>query len=189
MNAIHELIKKRRSTVLFEDKPIGEDSIQSLFEAARWAPSSRNEQPWRFIYVLKSDPDFTDWLDCLAVNNQKWAKNASMLLLTAAQLISDYNSKENPYAVHDTAMAYSNLVFQALAMGLSVHPMGGYDKEKIKTQVSLSEGFKPLVVAAIGYKSDSVGFDDELVKRENRERTRKPIESIAFRHKYHHPVN
>ena len=184
MNTIHELIKKRRSTVLFTDKPIDGDSIQSLFEAARWAPSSRNEQPWCFIYVLKSDPDFTEWLDCLSLNNQKWAKNASMLLLTAAQCISDYNNKENPYAVHDTAMAYSNLVFQALAMGLSVHPMGGYDKEKMKKLMSLPDDFQPLVVAAIGYKSTSEGFDEELVKRENRERIRKPVESIAFRHKY-----
>ncbi len=184
MKAIHELIESRRSTVLFSDKTIDKDSIESLFEAARWAPSSRNQQPWRFIYVLKNDPDFVDWLECLNEKNREWAQNASMLILTVAQVISDYKKRENTYALHDTAMAYSNLVFQAVYLGISVHPMGGFEKEKIKNLVLIPTGYEPLVVAAVGYKSKSSNFSENLLERENSLRKRKSINEIVFRQQF-----
>jgi len=184
MKAINELIQSRRSTVLFSDKTISKDSIESLFEAARWAPSSRNQQPWRFVYVLRNDLDFSGWLGCLHEKNREWAQNAPMLILTVAQIISDYNNKENAYAVHDTAMAYSNLVFQALSLGLSVHPMGGFDKDKIRNLVFIPEDYEPLVVAVVGNKSTSTGFSHDLLERENSIRKRKLINEIVFRQQF-----
>ncbi len=181
METINEIIASRRSTVLFSGKKIKEEIINSLFEAARWAPSSMNIQPWRFVYVLKDDPDFEAWINCLNEGNREWAKNAPLLVLTVAQRISDYNMIENPYAMHDTAMAYSNLVFQALSLGLSVHPMGGYDKMKISDQVHLPAGYDPLIVAAVGYKSTSLDFPDRLLEKENSVRDRKPVSEISFR--------
>ena len=181
MKPIHEILSKRRSSVLFSDRPIQTEIIESLFEAARWAPSSMNQQPWRFIYVMKNDSIYQEWLHCLNEKNREWAQNAPMLILTAAQIVSDYNNRENTYAVHDTAMAYSNLVFQAVSSGLSIHPMGGYDKEMISKLVGLPASYSPLVVAALGYKSDSSDFPQQLLNRENTERKRKPVREIVFR--------
>jgi len=180
VKSIHELILNRRSTVLFSDKPIAENIIESLFEAARWAPSSMNQQPWRFIFVVKDNPEYADWLVCLNEKNREWARHSFLLLLTVAQIISDSNNKENVYAVHDTAMAYSNLVFQAISSGLSAHPMGGFDKEKIRQLTKLPNGYEPLTIAAIGYKSDSKDFPSHLLERENSIRKRKSVAEISF---------
>ena len=181
---MNELILKRRSTVLFSSKEIDKDIIQDLFNAARWAPSSMNQQPWRFIYVLKGDSQYDGLLSCLAEKNQQWAKNAPLLLLTVAQVISDYNDRENIYAWHDTGMSYANLVFQATCEGLSVHPMGGFDREKTKLVAAIPERFEPVAFAAIGYKSDSNDFPPELLERESSKRVRKPLRDFLFHGKF-----
>ena len=178
---IHEIIKRRRSTVLFSSEPVDENIIHRLFEAARWAPSSLNQQPWRFVYVLKADSGYGDILDCLSEKNREWAKNAPVLVVTIAQVIADYKDRKNMYAWHDTAMAYSNLVFQAVHEGLAVHPMGGYDRERIVRVLKLPERYEPVVVAAVGYRSESSAFAAELLTRENTDRKRKPLNEIVFR--------
>ncbi len=184
METVHELITHRRSSVLFSEKALSKEIIESLFEAARWAPSSMNQQPWRFIYIIKDDPIYSEWLACLSEKNQEWARNAPLLVLTVAQVISDYNNRENPYAIHDTGMAYSNLVFQASSLGLSAHPMGGFDKNRIISITEIPDGYKPVLVAAIGYKSASNEFPQHLVDRENSQRKRKLLNEIVFRGKF-----
>ena len=180
-NIIHEILQKRRSTVLFSNQDIEAGIIARIFEAARWSASSRNEQPWRFIYVLKGDENYENIASSLAEFNQKWARNAPMLLISVAKTISDYQQKENRYAWHDTGMAYANLVFQAVHEGLSVHPMGGYDRDQLTKALRIPEGFSPVLVAAIGYKSESRGFSAELLEREDKERVRKKPEEIIMR--------
>lgn len=177
---INDLIIKRKSIVLFSSDPIPGETIRRLFDAARWAPSSRNVQPWRFIYSLKGDSFYDKMLSCLVEGNQLWAKNAPMLLLTVAQVISDHKDSSNIYAWHDTGMAYSNLVLQATSEGLFVHPMGGFDRRKIREVAGIPEGYDPVVFAAVGYKSDSKNFSSELIKRENSERVRNPIHAMLF---------
>lgn len=181
---IHDLITKRRSTVLFSERTVGINTIISLFEAARWAPSSLNQQPWRFIYAHKEDSFYLTLLSCLSPKNQEWAKNAPLLLCTIAQRVSDYKDRENIYAWHDTAMAYTNLVFQAISMGLSAHPMGGFDKEKTIQLLEIPERYEPVTFAAIGYKSSSDAFPDKLLKRENIKRTRKELHEFVFLGKF-----
>ena len=149
------------------------ETIQKLFEAARWAPSSLNQQPWRFIYALNGDSHYNGLLACLAEKNQQWAKNAPILMITIAQVISDYKDRQNIYAWHDTGMAYANLVFQATSQGLFLHPMGGFDREKTRLVANIPERFEPVIFIAIGYKSDSKDFAPELINRENNKRHNK----------------
>jgi len=181
---IHELISRRKSTVLFSSEMPGKEIIQRLFEAAQWAPSSLNQQPWRFIYALKGDYQYDGLLSCLSEKNQEWAKNAPILLLTIAQVISDYKDRKNIYAWHDTGMAYANLVLQATSERLSVHPMGGFDREKTKLITAIPERFEPVAFAALGYKSESNDFSSELLERESSNRIRKPINEILFLGKF-----
>jgi nitroreductase len=177
---IHDLILKRRSTVLFSPKIIDPATVKSLFEAARWAPSSLNQQPWRFVYAQNGDAFYNDLLSCLNPKNQEWARNAPLLICTIAQTISDYKARTNIYAWHDTAMAYANLVFQAISIGLSAHPMGGFDKEKSIQLLEIPERFEPVTFAAIGYKSSSDRFPHDLIDRENKQRKRKELHEFVF---------
>lgn len=177
---IQDLILKRRSTVLFSPKIVELTAIESLFEAARWAPSSLNQQPWRFIYAQKGDAFYKDLLSCLNPKNQEWAGRAPLLICTIAQKISDYKNRENVYAWHDTAMAYANLVIQATSMGLSAHPMGGFDRDKSIQLLEIPERFEPVIFAAIGYKSSPEGFPPDLLNREKQERKRKELNEFVF---------
>ncbi len=177
---IHKLIANRKSTVLFSEESLDPKALALLFEAARWAPSSLNQQPWRFIYALKGDPFYVDLLSCLFPKNQEWAKNAPLLMVTIAQTISDYKDRINNYAWHDTAMAYANLVFQATSMGLSAHPMGGFDREEAIQLLEIPERYEPVTFSAIGYKSSADNFTDDLVGRERKQRLRKDLPEFVF---------
>ena len=182
---LHEIIKNRKSTVLFDsERELKIDLLEELFETARWAPSSMNLQPWRFIYAQKTDDGYKNILACLASNNQEWAKNAPVLIVTVAQVISDYKDRNNTYAWHDTAMAYASLVLHATSMGLSLHPMGGYDREKLIKATAIPERYEPVIVAALGYKADHNKFPSHLINRENSPRNRKPLTDILFRDRF-----
>jgi nitroreductase len=181
---IHEFIRNRKSIVLFSDKQPASDLIGELFEAARWAPSSNNIQPWRFVYALKGEAGYVRLLECLTEKNREWVQHAPMLLLTIAQEINDYNNRQNIYAWHDTGMAYATLVFQAVSAGLSVHPMGGFDRELAASTVQLPKGYIPVIMVAIGYKAGLENFPSHLVEKENRQRTRKPVSEIVFHEKF-----
>jgi len=106
---VHEFIHNRRSTVLFSDQPIDDIKLESVFEAARWAPSGNNQQPWRFIVAKKENKDdYKRLFDCLFPANQLWAKNVPVLILSVAETISSYNQKMNKYAFYDVGLAVSN---------------------------------------------------------------------------------
>lgn len=179
---IHELLEKRRSPVIFSKKPVEEVKIMRLFEAARWAPSSRNEQPWRFIYAASdNESDFKPMYDCLVEGNKIWAKNIPLLILSLAKKKSSFNGRPNYYAMHDTGMAVAGLLVQATDMGLYVHQMGGYDKEMARTNLSIPGEYDPVAMIAVGYLGNIRDFPEELQKRENTERTRMPLNEILFR--------
>jgi nitroreductase len=183
---LHEIIRKRRSTVLFSSKPIDNEILIELFEAARWAPSSNNLQPWRFIYAVKDDSYYNKFLDCLNERNQTWASRAPVLLITVAQTLTDDN-RENIYASHDTGMAYSNLVFQLISHDLFIHPMGGFNREKARLMSEIPANYEPIIMAALGYLSESSDFDPILIEKEKRQRIRKPLTEIAFHGRFGSP--
>ena len=136
---IHELLATRWSPYAFEDRPVPEADLRSLFEAARWAPSSYNEQPWNYIVATRDDPEqFQRLLSCLVDGNQVWAKAAPVLALGVVSLKFTLNGKDNRAAVHDLGLAAGNLVLEASARGLVVHQMIGILPDK----VARSTGFR-----------------------------------------------
>lgn len=180
-NTLHPLIKKRKSVVSFTNEIPTDATINLLFEAARWAPSSRNQQPWRFIYTTKDDPEYKDFFDLLFEGNKEWAHSAPMFALSVAETISDYKNRANRFAFHDMGMAVANLLLQATHMGLYVHQMGGYDVEGARKTFNIPERFEPGAMIAIGYHGEIDHLPMELKRRELQKRVRKDIGDFVYR--------
>lgn len=179
---INELLRKRYSPLAFDKKAVEEVKVMRLFEAARWAPSSRNEQPWRFIYATVDDSQaFQAMFDCLFDGNKIWAKNVPLLILSLSKSVSSFNGKPNPYALHDTGMAVGNMLTQATDMGLFVHQMGGYDKEMARKRLDIPAEYEPVAMIAVGYKGNADDLPEELHEREKAERTRMSLDEIIHK--------
>ena len=173
---IHDLLRRRWSPRAFSERMIEPEKLQSLFEAARWAPSSNNEQPWHFIVGTKDDPSAHDLLfHCLKEGNKKWAFRAPMLMLSVARMNFEEEGTPNRHAWHDTGMAAFSLTLQATALGLIVHQMAGFDVEKARTDLGIPSGFEPVAMIAVGYPGDPAELSDYLREREMKPRERKPM--------------
>jgi nitroreductase len=152
---VHELLTKRWSPYSFDVRSITDEDLRSLFEAARWAPSSYNEQPWNYIVAKKENPEeFQRLLSCLVEGNQVWAKAAPVLALGIAKLRFARNDQPNRAAIHDLGLAAGNLVVEATARGLWVHQMIGILPDKAREIYAIPEGYEPLTGIAIGYAGD-----------------------------------
>jgi nitroreductase len=177
---IHELLGRRWSPRAFDERPVESDQLASLFEAARWAPSSNNEQPWRFIVGRKgASPVYDRLFACLKEGNQKWAHRAPVLMLSVAKLTFDDGSP-NRHAYHDVGLAAENLVLQATALGLASHQMAGYHVEKVRSEFGIPADFDPVAMIAIGYPGDPVVLDDRLRQREMNPRERSPLAEFVY---------
>ena len=186
---IHDLIKRRWSPRAFSDQPVEAEKLRMLLEAARWAPSSNNEQPWRFIVATKDHE--TEWnrlLDCLVEGNRKWAYRAPALILSVASLNFQEDSTPNRHAFHDTGMAVENLVLQATALGLSTHQMAGFDVEKARADLKIPSGYEPVAMIAVGYPGDLASLSDRLRERELRSRSRQLISEWTFSGQWGDPL-
>lgn len=182
---IHELIKKRWSPRSFSDRSVEPELIRQLFDAARWAPSSYNEQPWRFIYARKEEPKTFEKLSRVMVEfNRKWASKAPVLILTVVKERFNRNNKPNRAAEHDIGSAMAYLTFEATRHNLYVHQMAGIDPDKAKELFDIPEGFKPFTMAAVGYLGNPDDLNEDLRKSEVKPRNRKPIHEIAFQGKW-----
>ena len=183
--AVHSLIEKRWSPRAFEDTAVEQEQLEALFEAARWAPSAMNEQPWRFIYATKEDVGaYERLLSCLVEANQVWAKNAPVLFVSVAKKAYDFNGNANSHAWHDVGMATANLVLQATDLDLHVHLMGGFSADKAREVLGIPEGFEAVTMGAVGYAGDPEGLPEQLKAREVAPRQRKPLNEIAFNGKW-----
>ncbi len=152
---IHELLAERWSPYGFEDRPVAQADLRSLFEAARWAASSYNEQPWSFFVATKENPEeFARLLSCLVEGNQGWAKAAPVLVLGVVSLKFSRNNKDNRAAVHDLGLAAGNLLVEATARGLCVHQMIGILPDKAREVYQIPEHSEAWTAIAIGYKGD-----------------------------------
>ena len=180
---IHDLMQTRWSPRAIDpDKDISPDDLTALLEAARWAPSCFNDQPWRFIVCVKSK-DETSWKNALAnlaEKNRLWAKNAPVLMLAVAMENFNHNGKPNRWAMYDTGAASVSLCFQATALGLVVHQMGGFDAEKARALFKLPAGCTPLSMIAVGYQADIDVLDDDFKAAELAERTRAPLDQRFY---------
>jgi len=153
---VHDLIAKRWSPYSFLDRDIAEGDLRALFEAARWAPSSYNEQPWRFIVATRANRnEFDRMLSCLVPANQKWASAVPVLILTVASKVFERNGNENAHAHHDLGLAVGNMVAEATARGIGVHQMAGIDPVKAREVYRVPEGCDVVTAIALGYTGEA----------------------------------
>jgi sulfonate transport system ATP-binding protein len=178
---VHPLLAGRRSSHAFASTSVEPETLASLMEAARWAPSSMNEQPWSFIIATKANKsDFGRLLGCLVEFNVQWAQHAPLLLLSVAKLTFESTGEVNRHAFHDVGQAIANLTFQATVSGMVVHQIAGFDIEKARREFSIPEDYEPVAAAAIGYPGNSAELPEKLRKRDANPRQRKPLTNFVF---------
>jgi nitroreductase len=178
---IEELLKRRWSPRAFSERPVEAEKLLSLWEAARWAASTANQQPWYFIVASKQDAaEHARLLSCLRENNQQWASHAPVLMVSVAKLTFDANGQPNRHAFHDVGLAVANLITQATALGLGVHQMAGFYPERVRELYGVPEGFEPVAGIVLGYPGDPATLPEDLQQRELAPRVRRPLESFVF---------
>jgi nitroreductase len=178
---IQHALADRWSPYGFEDRLVAEADLLSLFEAARWAASSYNEQPWNYLVASRENsPEFGRLLSCLVETNQAWAKAAPVLVLGVVNLRFAKNNQDNRAAVHDLGLAAGNLVVEATTRGLSVHQMIGILPDKAREVYQIPEHFEAWTAMAIGYKADPAKLPDALKERDLSPRQRKPLSEFVF---------
>jgi nitroreductase len=178
---IQDFVAQRWSPYAFADRDVSEADIRSVFEAARWAASSFNEQPWSYIVATSAQGDaFARLLSCLVDANQSWAKAAPVLALGVATLNFKRNGKPNHVALHDLGLAAGNLVAEATARGLSVHQMGGILPDRAREIYAIPDGSEAVTGIAIGYAGDPKAFPKETRERDLAPRERKPQRDFVF---------
>ncbi|HLF58650.1 MAG TPA: nitroreductase family protein [Alphaproteobacteria bacterium] len=178
---VHEIVQARFSPRGFSDRQVDAETLASLFEAARWAPSSFNEQPWGFVFAGRADAEaFNRILDLLTPGNQSWAHTAAALMISVARSNFERNGKPNRHAFHDVGLASGAMAFQAAAMGMGVHMMAGFDAARAKSELKIPDGFEPVAAIAIGYPESPERMPDEMREKALKPRSRKPIAEFVF---------
>ena len=178
---VHDLIQKRWSPRAFSERPVPHEILQSLFEAARWSPSSNNEQPWAFLVATKDDrEDYAKMLSTLVEFNQAWAKSAPVLAIAVSEMAFAKNGNPNRNAFYDTGGAVAHLTSEATARGLYVHQMAGFEPQKAKELFGIPEGWEPISAFTIGYLGDPQSLSETLRQREVAPQTRKPISEFVM---------
>lgn len=182
---IHELLTRRYSPYGFDARPVPSATLQRLMEAARWAPSCFNEQPWSFLVATSDNPaEYDRMLDCIVEGNRGWAKTAPVLMISVAALAFAHNGKPNRHAYHDVGAATADLTVQAVSEGISVHPMGGIDLEKARVTYGIPATHDPVAGIAIGYAADFNTLPEPLKQRALAPRSRKSADQFVFSGKW-----
>jgi len=185
---IFELLARRWSTRAFSDRKVDRATLASLFEAARWAPSSGNGQPWSFLVAAKEDSAEHDRLASVLVPGNAWARKVPVLALSVTSL-DRAPDKPNRHAYHDLGLATENLVIQAVSMGLAVHMMGGFNVEMAREVFEIPARYDPVTMIAIGYPGDPESLPEDLRKKDVAPRQRKPIGEFVFSGKFGQPAD
>jgi len=179
---ILEIIQERWSPYSFSSNQVEGFKMKAIFEAAGYAPSCNNEQPWMFVFTTQEEEKvFHDYMGFLADSNKVWAKYAYALVISMARTKFSYNGKPNRYSFHDTGMAVTNLLLQALALDIYVHQMGGFSIEKVKEYFKLSDDIEPVAMMAVGYLGDGISLSPELLMRDEKRRPRKSVNEFVFK--------
>ena len=178
---ILDLLRRRWSPRAFSDRMVEPEKLQSLFEAARWAPSCFNEQPWSFVLATKEQPEEqARLLHCLVEKNQEWARTAPVLMVSVAKLNFDHTGKPNRHAFHDVGLAVGSLLVQATALDLFVHQMAGFSPEKVTELYNIPPGFEPVAAIAIGYGAEAKDLPEAVRESEQGPRSRKLDQTFVF---------
>lgn len=175
-----DTLAKRWSPRAFdEEHSLPENALRGVFEAARWAPSAGNTQPWRFILARRGSESFEKIREALTGFNQVWSARAAALVVNVAET-ADAEGKPFPWAEYDLGQAVAHLSVQAHSEGLFVHQMGGFDREQVRAGFGLEDRFMPISVTAIGELGDATVLPESQREREEAPRTRKALEEIVI---------
>jgi nitroreductase len=177
---INALITKRWSPRAFGDQPITAEVRNKLFEAARWAASSYNEQPWTFVYAHKNSQGYDKLMSSVNPFNQAWASSAPLMILGVAKTTFARNNNENNHASYDLGAAVANMSLQATDEGVYFHQMAGFDPELARQTFGIPADYTPMVMIAAGYLGDAATLPESLREQEQLPRKRKNIEAFAF---------
>ena len=183
---IFDLLARRWSTRAFSDRSVDRDALASLFEAARWAPSSGNGQPWSYLVATKDDPAEHERLASVLNPGNAWARKAPVLALSIATL--DRDGKPNRTAHHDLGLANENLVIQAVSMGLAVHMMAGFNADMAREVFGIPGRNDPTAMMAIGYPGDPQSLPEDLRAKDIAPRQRKQVREFVFSGKFGQPA-
>lgn len=176
---VHDLIRQRWSPRSFSEQPVTEESVLTLLEAARWAASANNEQPWRFIYATKTQGEhYTKLFECLGDWNKAWAVTAPVLIMTLVKPLFESSQQPNKWALHDLGLAIGNLTTQASTLGLFVHNMGGFSSKRARALFNLPADVEPVTMIAVGYLGDPDQLAADYRDLELREQQRKPLDEL-----------
>jgi nitroreductase len=163
---IEPLFLKRWSPRAMSGEAVTDAELMRLFEAARWAPSTRNEQEWRFLFARKGSEHWPTFFDLLAPGNQSWCDRAAVLVVVLAHTSFSNTGAPNPVHLYDAGAAWQNLALQGAAMGLVVHGMAGFDFEKARTSLKVPDAFAVAAMIAIGRPGDPSTLAPDLQQRE-----------------------
>ncbi len=185
---IHDLISHRWSPRAFDPKPVEKEKLRSLFEAARWASSSYNAQPWHYIVATKDDPEnYAKVLSTFVEFNQSWAKNAPVVAISVASHKMPHDGSQNRHAFHDVGQASANLSLEATSLGLQVHQMAGINPEKAREVFGIPEHFEAVAGIALGYPGDPMSLPEGRMRDgETGARQRKEASSFVYTGKWGH---
>jgi len=172
---VHPLIRKRWSPRAFAERPISDEQLAELFEAASWAASAFNEQPWRYVYSHRGTDRFEDLLAALAPGNQTWAADAAVLFVSLYKRTHTHNGRVNQLAGHDTGMANAQLLLQAIHRDIYGHLMSGFDPARVVETLELDDDLLPVCMGALGYLGAVDTLPDDLHARELTPRARRPV--------------
>lgn len=182
-----DVIRNRWSPAIYSPEPVEQEKLLSILEAARWAPSSFNAQPWSFLVARKEDAEeFAKMLSCLVPGNVAWAQGAPVLMISVARLQFEHNGKPNRHAWHDTGIATGFLMLQATGLGILAHGMAGFDADKTRQLYGIPESHAAVAAIALGYPGNETGAPEELRKR-NQRRPRRDLNQFVFAGRWGQP--
>ena len=178
---ILDVVRHRWSPRSYTDEPVTEEQVRTLLEAARWAPSAFNEQPWSFLVATSREPvEYERLAGVLNDWNRAWAGRAPMLIVALTSTSFARSGKPNGWARHDLGLALGQLMLQATAMGLATHPMAGFDADAVREVYGLPDGVEAVTALAIGYPGEPDALPDDLAETERKPRVRRPQEEFVF---------
>ena len=184
-----DVIRSRWSPAIYSPRSVEPDKLLSALEAARWAPSSYNAQPWSFLVARKENPEeFARMLSCLVPGNVSWAQHVPVLMITVAKLHFD-NGNVNRHAFHDIGIATGFLMLQAAELGILAHGMAGFDAAKAREVYAIPESHEAVAAIGLGYPGDEQGATEELRKRNQRHKPRRTLDEFVFTGRWGEPLS
>jgi nitroreductase len=179
LSELHPLLAARFSPRAWAETDVTDDDLLGVLEAARWAPSWGNSQPWRYVVARRGTPAHDRIAATLSRGNASWAPRAPVLLVGAAKLTKD-DGTDAAHAVHDLGQASAHLTFEAAARGLQVHQMAGFDADALHAALGFPDGVRPITLLALGHPGDPDDLDERLREKELRVRDRRPLGEVVF---------